>query len=62
MSQKFIPRDLEAAERIIDLYENHCSICSECPLRAGGWRCSYVYRQAVKYVENAQKRRSVSNG
>lgn len=62
MLQKFVPRDLEAAERIIDLYENHCSNCGECPLRAGGWRCTYVYMQSVKYVENDRKRRSASNG
>lgn len=40
----------EHAEAIIKRYEK-CGICLECGLRAGGWRCSYLYEKAVEYLE-----------
>lgn len=41
---------IEQAADIIRRYEK-CGICEDCGLRDGGWKCSYVYEQAVKYLE-----------
>lgn len=50
MSTYYI-RDLEQARAIIAAYER-CSSCDTCPLHTPeGWRCSYLYDCAVRYIE-----------
>lgn len=50
--QKFIIRDTAQAEQIMHAYE-HCTTCSECLLHTPeGWRCSYMYQQAKRYLQN----------
>ena len=50
MSSYYI-RDLDQARAIIAAYER-CSSCSDCPLHTPeGWRCSYLYDCAVRYIE-----------
>lgn len=44
-------RSLEQANAIIKAYER-CGSCDRCPLHtAEGWRCSYLYECAVRYIE-----------
>lgn len=44
-------RDLEQAKAIVTAYERCCG-CDRCPLStAEGWRCSYLYDCAVRYIE-----------
>lgn len=31
---------------------NKCRNCGECDLNAEGWKCSYIYEQAQKYIKN----------
>lgn len=51
MSSYYI-RDLEQARAIIAAYER-CSSCDRCPLHTPeGWRCSYLYDCAVRYIEH----------
>lgn len=51
MSNTYYIRDLEQARAIITAYER-CSSCDRCPLHTPeGWRCSYLYDCAVKYIE-----------
>jgi hypothetical protein len=40
----------EQARAIINAY-NNCRDCGECPLNAEGWRCSYLYEVALRYLE-----------
>lgn len=48
----FYIRSREAAQAIIDAYR-HCSNCSDCILdMPEGWKCSYLYDRAVRYLEN----------
>lgn len=41
----------EDARAIIDTYTNKCRNCGECSLNAEGWRCSYLYEVARRYLE-----------
>lgn len=50
MSTYYI-RDLNQAQSIISTYE-HCSNCDTCDLNMPeGWRCSYLYELAQRYIE-----------
>lgn len=50
MSTYYI-RDLKQAKSIISTYE-HCSNCDTCTLNMPeGWRCSYLYELALRYIE-----------
>ena len=51
----FFIRDKAAARAIIDAYQR-CRICSECILHTPeGWKCSYQYDCAVRYLETHQE-------
>lgn len=48
---KFYIQDDAQANAIIEAY-NKCVGCNECYLNtAEGWRCSYLYKQAIKHFE-----------
>lgn len=48
-------RDKAAAQAIIDAYQQ-CRNCSDCILHTPeGWRCSYQYECAVRYLEDHQE-------
>lgn len=50
MSTYYI-NDIKQAEAIITAYE-HCGSCDACPLHTPeGWRCSYLYDCATRYIE-----------
>jgi len=50
MSNYYI-RSLQHALDIIAAYE-HCGSCDRCPLSTPeGWRCSYLYDCALRYIE-----------
>lgn len=50
MSNYYI-RSLRHALDIIAAYE-HCGSCDRCPLSTPeGWRCSYLYDCALRYIE-----------
>jgi hypothetical protein len=52
---RFFIRDKAAAQAIIDAYQQ-CRICSDCILHTPeGWKCSYQYECAVRYLENHQE-------
>ena len=54
----FFIRDKAAAQAIIDAYQQ-CRICSECILHTPeGWKCSYQYECAGRYLENQQEEHS----
>jgi hypothetical protein len=48
-------RDKAAAQAIIDAYQQ-CRNCSDCILHTPeGWRCSYQYECAMRYLEDHQE-------
>lgn len=50
MSSYYI-RDAAHAAAIIAAYQK-CRNCGECDLNSEGWKCSYIYEQAQKYIKN----------
>ena len=43
------------AKAIIEAY-HRCGNCGNCPLHTcEGWRCSYLYEMAVKYLEKVKR-------
>lgn len=51
---KFYIQDDAQANAIIEAY-NKCVGCNECyPNTAEGWRCSYLYKQAIKHFEKKE--------
>ena len=51
MSEFYI-RNKEVAKQIVEAFKQ-CGRCDNCILNSPeGWYCSYLYDQAVKYLEN----------